>query len=166
VLAKLDIGISGDTLVLASKEQFQTDKPLKFTLTIQSLRGITSAGSGNVWVENFTGPSLDISATGSGNIKLKDIKENRLFIVIKGSGKADASGSGEMVIARIDGSGTIDTTNFHAQFVEADLNGSGEILVHADHQLNAAIRGAGNIKYQGTAKIMQSISGAGTIGRL
>jgi hypothetical protein len=166
VLPKLDIGIKNGVLTLAAKAPFKTDQPLKFTLTIQLLQGLMSEGSGNVWIENFFGTNIDIASKGSGKIRLKNIKSNRLSISIAGSGAVDASGSGAMAIETIDGSGMIDTTNFRAQFVEAHINGSGHIRVHADNRLNAVIRGAGNINYQGNPMVTQSVSGSGAIGKL
>jgi hypothetical protein len=38
--------------------------------------------------------------------------------------------------------------------------------VHADNRLNAVIRGAGNINYQGNPMVTQSVSGSGAIGKL
>ncbi len=166
VIPMLDIAIKGDSLVLASKRGFKTDKNLKFILTIRSLQSVKSEGGGNVLVENFAGGNIDVDAAGSGNMRLKDIKPNRLAILIEGSGAVDAFGSGDTVVARITGSGNIDTTNFHARNVEADISGSGEIKVYADDKLKADISGAGNIEYRGKAKVTQSVSGAGSVDRL
>ena len=70
------------------------------------------------------------------------------------------------MVAKIDGSGNIDTTNYSAQTVEARIDGAGSIRVHADESLTATISGAGNIEYKGKAKVTQSITGAGTVGRI
>ena len=166
VLAQLDINVKGDTLTLASKGSFKTDKGLKYTLTIKSFRALNAAASGNSAIEGFSGSDVDIELGGSGDVGLKNIKAGRLGIAIKGSGNVEASGSGKSLTARIDGSGNIDTTKFQAQVVEARLDGSGTIKVHADESLNAAIGGAGNIEYKGKAKVTQSITGAGNVERI
>jgi Putative auto-transporter adhesin, head GIN domain len=166
VLAQLDINAQGDTLTLASKGSFKTDKGLKYTLTIKSFRGLKTGASGNSSIEGFSGSDVDIELGGSGNVGLKNMKAGRLGIMIKSSGNVEAAGSGKTVVARIDGSGNIDTTNFQAQVVEARIDGSGTIRVHADESLNAAIGGAGNIEYKGKAKVTQSITGAGNVGRI
>lgn len=166
VLAQMDIGVKGGTLTLASKGSFKTDKGLKFTLTLKSLRGLKSDGSGNASIEGFSGSDIDIEAAGSGDIKLKNIKPGKLSIMLPGSGNIEAAGSGKSVVARIDGSGDIDTQKFSAQAVEARIDGSGNIKVHADETLNAVIGGAGNIEYKGKAKVTQSITGAGSVERL
>ena len=166
VLAALDVSVKGDTLTLASKSNFKTDKGLKYTVTIKSFRGLKTGGSGNSSIEGFSGSDVDVELAGSGDAGLKNMKAGRLGIVISGSGNAEASGSGNAVVARIEGSGNIDTTNFQAQKVEAKLDGSGNIRVNADESLNATIGGAGNIEYKGKAKVTQSVTGAGSVGRI
>ena len=166
VLAQMDVGIKGGTMTLASKGSFKTDKGLKFTLTLKSLRGLKSDGSGNIVVDGFSGNDIDVEAGGSGDIKLKNIKPGKLQIAMPGSGNIEVAGSGKSMVARIVGSGEIDALKFNAQAVEASIEGSGNIKVHADDSLKAVIGGAGNIEYQGKAKVTQSITGAGSVDRI
>jgi hypothetical protein len=166
VLAQLDISTKNDTMVLASKGNFKTEKGLKYTLTIKSFRSLKSDGSGNSTVESFTGPEMDFEGAGSGNISVKNIKPGQVKLVISGSGNIDVAGSGKSLIARIGGSGTIDAVKFQALAADAGIDGSGNISVHADETLKAAISGAGNIEYKGKAKVTQSITGAGNVNRL
>lgn len=166
VLDKVDISVKGDTLVLSTKGSFKTDKGLKYTVTIRSFRGLKTEASGNSTVEGFSGTDADIEMGGSGDVGLKNVKFGKLGIVIKSSGNVDVSGSGKTVTARIDGSGTIDTSNYAAQVVEAKIDGAGTIKVHADESLKAAIGGAGSIAYKGKAKVTQTITGAGSVERI
>ncbi|MEO8104284.1 MAG: head GIN domain-containing protein, partial [Betaproteobacteria bacterium] len=149
VLAQLDVGVKGDTLTLGSKGSFKTDKGLKYTVTIKGFRGLRTGASGNASIEGFAGNDADIELGGSGDVGLKNMKAGRLAIVIKNSGNVEASGAGKSVVARIDGSGSIDTSAYQAQVVEANVDGSGTIKVYADESLKAGIGGAGNIEYKG-----------------
>ncbi len=166
VLAQLDVSVKGDTLTLASKGSFRTDKGVKYTVTIKSFRGLKTLASGNSSIEGFAGPDVDVELGGSGDISLKNMKPGKLAIVLKNSGNVEATGSGKTVVARIEGSGNIDTTGFQAQVVDATIEGSGTIKVHADESLKAGISGAGNIEYKGKAKVTQSITGAGNVGKI
>ena len=166
VLAQLEISTKGETLTLSSKGRFSTDKGIKYSVTIKGFRGLKTMASGNSTVEGFSGNDVDVELGGSGDISLKNIKAGRLAITLKNSGSVDASGSGKAVVAKIDGSGNIDTSNYSAQTVEARIDGAGSIRVHADETLSATISGAGNIEYKGKAKVTQSITGAGNIGRI
>ncbi|MBI1889586.1 MAG: DUF2807 domain-containing protein [Burkholderiales bacterium] len=166
VIPKLDVAVKGDMLVLGSKGSFKAEKELKFKLTIKSLRSLKSDGSGAVEIANFAGNDMDIDASGSGGMALKNLKPGRLVVVIKGSSDVSVSGSAKSIVARIEGSGSIDAAGFRTQHAEATLNGSGDIKVHADETLKAAINGAGNIAYKGKAKVTQSISGAGSVDRI
>jgi len=166
VLAQLDVSVKGDTITLASKGSFKTDKGLKYTLTIKSFRGLKTGASGNSAIEGFSGTDVDVELGGSGDVGLRNMKAGRLAVLIKNSGNVEVTGSGKSVVARIDGSGSIDTTAYQAQVVEAKIEGSGNIRVHADESLNAAIGGAGNIEYKGKAKVTQAVTGAGNVGRI
>jgi hypothetical protein len=166
VIPKLDITVKGDTLLLGSKGSFKADKELKFKLTIKSLRSLKSDGSGKVEIANFSGSDIDVEAAGSGGMTLKDVKPGRLAVVIKGAGDVSVSGSGKSLLARIDGTGSIEAANFRVQQADASINGSGDIQVYADETLKAVINGAGNIGYKGKAKVTQSINGAGSIDRI
>lgn len=164
VLSALDIGIHGDTLTLDS-EPFKTDQELKYTLTLRSFRSVLSQGSGNVAIENFAGGDIDVEAAGSGNMTLRNVNPVRLGMTIKGSGNIDASGSGNSVSARIEGSGRVDARDFRARSVVARIDGSGLINVHADETLKATVAGAGRIGYRGNAKVTESMTGDGRIER-
>lgn len=166
VLAQLDISIKGDTLTLSSKGSFKTEKALKYTLTIKAFRKLKTEGSGSSVIEGFAGNDIDVEAAGSGDIALKNVKPGKLSISIPGSGNVEAVGSGKSLLARIDGAGDINAAKFQAQVVEARLDGSGNIRVHADESLKAVISGAGNIEYKGKAKVTQSVTGAGSVERL
>lgn len=166
VLRQLDVSIKGEQLVIASRGNFKTDKGLKLTLTLKSLRALASDGSGDSTIDGFGGNAIEIDANGSGNVRLTNVKPAQLTLVIAGSGDIEAAGSGNGLAARIDGSGNIDAADFRAQSVQARIGGSGTIRVHAEQALHAAISGAGNIEYKGKAKVTHSITGAGSVDRL
>jgi hypothetical protein len=166
VLAQLDVSVKGDTLILASKGSFKTDRGLKYTVTIKTFRSLKAEGSGSSLIEGFAGESILVEAAGSGEITLKNIRPEKLTALIPGSGNINASGSGKLLYARIEGSGNIDTAKFQSKVAEARIDGSGTIRLHADETLKATIGGAGNIEYKGKAKVTQSITGAGNIERI
>lgn len=166
VLQQLDVRVKGDQMVIASKGSFRTDKGIRLTLTLKSLRSLVADGSGNSRVEGFGDAALEAVADGSGNITLANIRSAQLTLAIKGSGNIEAAGTGNRLQARVEGSGDIDASAFRAQSVQAKIAGSGTIRVHAEQDLDAAISGAGSIEYKGKAKVTQSITGAGSVDRL
>ena len=166
VLALIDATTRGDTLTISTKGSFKTDKGIRYAVTIKTFRSLQTLASGTSDIDGFSGNDVDIDLSGSGDISLKNIKATKLAIDVKNAGSVTASGSGKTVVARIDGTGNIDTTSYPAQAVEAKIAGSGTIRVNADETLNATIGGAGTIEYKGKAKVTQSVTGAGTIGRM
>src|SRR5438105_3974865 len=166
VLSQLDIGVKGNTLAVKSKGSFKTDKGITYTLTLKSFQGLKMEGSNNSHVEGFTGADMDVELGGSGDAELKNLKADKLSILIKSSGNVTASGSGKSLAARIDGSGNIEAVAFKAKTVGARLEASGNIQVFADETLKAVVNGAGNIEYKGNAKVAKTINGAGSVDRM
>ncbi|GIZ51751.1 head GIN domain-containing protein [Noviherbaspirillum aridicola] len=166
VLQQLDVRVRGDQLVIASRGSFKTNKGIRLTLTLKSLRGLVADGSGNSRIEGFGGDAIEAVADGSGNIALANVKPAQLTLTIKGSGNIEADGSGNSLQASVGGSGEIDAAGFRAQAAQARIAGSGSIRVHAERDLQAVISGAGNIEYKGKAKVTESITGAGSVDRL
>mgnify|MGYP003575864410 CR=1 FL=1 len=166
VLPKLDIGVRGDTLVLASKGSFRTSKPMKIAVTLKALRSFASRGSGDAAVEGFSGETMEFESAGSGELQLRDIRAGRLALAIKGSGDIAASGAGNFLAARIAGTGAIDAARYRVRSAQAEISGSGDIKVNAEQSLEASISGAGNIGYRGQPRVKESVSGAGSVDRL
>lgn len=163
LLPKLDIALQGDTLVLGSRGSFKTDKPLKITVTLKSLRAFRSEGSGDALLSGFSSAALDIDSAGSGHLALSKLKAERLTLTVSGAGDIDAAGSGNTLSARISGTGNIDASAYPVSRADAVIAGSGEIRVDAKDELKAAIQGAGNIAYKGKPRLQQSVSGAGSV---
>ena len=163
VLPKLDVSMSGGTLTITSKGSFKTEKTLRYTVTLKTFRGLKADGSGNSLVEGFSGGDMEVEAGGSNNVEVKNVKADRLKLVITSAANIEASGSGKTVVARIDGTGNIDAVGFHAKSADTTLEGSGTIRVYADENLKAVLNGAGNIEYKGNAKVAKTINGAGSV---
>ena len=171
VLPKLDVSMSGGTLTITSKGSFKTEKTLRYTVTLKTFRGLKADGSGNSLVEGFSGGDMEVEAGGSNNVEVKNVKADRLKLVITSAANIEASGSGKTVVARMvqlqqtkqQCTGNIDAVGFHAKSADTTLEGSGTIRVYADENLKAVLNGAGNIEYKGNAKVAKTINGAGSV---
>jgi len=166
VLAKLEAVVNGNTLTLKTKGNIRTDKGILYTVTIRKLGTVKTLSSGNVSISGFSGTDMDIDANGSGDIALTGIKVPRLGLKINDAGNITAQGEGGVLIAKIEGSGNIDTLKYIAKKAEASIEGAGNISVRAEESLKASIQGVGNIEYAGKARVSKNISGAGNIERV
>jgi len=140
----IEFSNSGDTLVVKSSEQWSENLPLKVTVTVPDLQGVSLNGSGDVTADGLKGDEIAFSIGGSGHLK--------------------ATGVAKTVDASIDGSGHIDLAGLAAPKAKASISGSGAIDVNATDSLDASISGSGTVRYKGSPKnLAKSISGSGEI---
>src|SRR5438046_9681094 len=85
--------------------------------------------SNNSHVEGFTGADMDVELGGSGDAELKNLKADKLSILIKSCGNVTASGSGKSLSARLDGSGNLEAVAFRAKTVDERTEGLGNMQV-------------------------------------
>lgn len=165
VIDALDITVDGNTLSIASRAGFRTQRSITFRLSLRRFSALTSDASGDALVEGFRSPVVTITQAGTGDIRLNRLQADTLTLDMPGSGMIHASGQGERLISRIEGAGEIDAAGYAVTRADAAIDGSGLIAVHAAQQLTARIDGAGDITYDGSPTVHQSITGVGSIAR-
>jgi len=104
--------------------------------------------------------------TGSGTINITMVTEEKVSLVISGSGVITAKGEVTNLEATINGSGHVNTSSLRASTATIKVNGSGKAHIHAANELTASVRGSGDITYIGTpSTINASAIGSGTIAK-
>lgn len=148
IIPYLETKVQDGTLLIAFKENsnISNDNSEVF-ITMPSLNSVATSGSGNI---SSTGEFL-----GSGNFK------------------ASTSGSGDISIGggtagnfqiNISGSGDVKSFGFTAQQTVVNIEGSGNAEVTVLQNLNADIKGSGNVYYKGNPPTVNSkISGSGQV---
>ncbi|MCB0602545.1 MAG: DUF2807 domain-containing protein [Saprospiraceae bacterium] len=133
-------------------------------VTLPAVEYLGVASSGDIISENtIKGRNiLRVDVQGSGDIDLGlDIRELRLEI--DASGDVYLEGYADRQRAVLYGSG-----NYHGYLLSTDqstvgIHGSGNAEIYAYHQLDAVIRGSGNIYYQGFPYVYYDITGTGDL---
>lgn len=146
ILPLIETTVQGGRLIIATKSNasITTVNPIRVSVTMKTLQGLTLSGSGNMNVSGLVGKDLAIALPGSGNITVK--------------------GTADSLNISLNGSGDIICKGLKARSVTASLNGSGNIQVYASESLDGKILGSGAIHYDGNpAKVSKSISGSGSI---
>ena len=145
LLARVTTEVQGGHLVIGNTNgSFTTRSPMSVEITVPTLTAVTLSGSGN------------IAATG--------IDTSSLTVSLPGSGVIQASGTAARLVVSVDGSGEAQLAQLVAHDVQADVNGSGEILVTATESLDASVPGSGTILYSGDpAHVTTSVTGSGAV---
>lgn len=138
--------VSGDRLIIATKEGVRPELPLVARVTAP-------------------GPVKEILGRGATTIRARDLTGPSVRVEISGAGRADLAGEVEAAELRLSGAGSIDAQRLQAKTVDADLSGAGRMKLGEPETLDADVSGAGHVEYGGDPKLTESVSGAGSITR-
>lgn len=167
IIDKLENNITNGICKLELQKGCYKNFKLKVDVTVPKLEYITLSGSGNMVVNNFDNQTnLTSRIDGSGNITLNKFEETKNMIFeIDGSGniKANKTILTNNLEASISGSGNFDGYSISANYVSANISGSGDIKTTAHTELDAVIDGSGTIRYKGYPTVYQKITGSGRI---
>ena len=160
---------SGDsaTLIVRWKrgENIHHDSDVKVSVVTPRLSMLSAAGSGDIVVEAFQTPALQVAVAGSGNAKLDRLSTDDLGIRISGSGDVGGQGRAAKMKVNIAGSGSVNLTDMKADDVSVSIAGSGDAAVNAHRTLDVSIAGSGDVVYTGDATVKSSVAGSGSVKR-
>ena len=147
ILPIIQSSVKNGHLTLQTNENYWTTKGIKIKIYTTQLNRITINGSADVTMNRINQEKLDLLITGTGDINV--------------TGRV-----GELT-AIIDGSGDMRLANLKSHSAIARISGSGDINVYATDNLIAEITGSGDINYRGNPRSLQkSIRGSGDIDQL
>ncbi len=130
-------------LAVAPDKSFQGRSYPLYRITVADLRDIELHGSGDIRADKLDGPGVTLGVIGSGDVRLAG-RVDDFALSLKGSGHVDAS-------------------KLQAKRAKVDMSGSGDATVDASDTLDVHLRGSGDLRYVGTPKVTQDVSGSGRI---
>lgn len=144
LLGHVRTSVRSGALVIETTGSFSARAPMSVSVVVPSLTGVTLSGSGNLVVDGVDASSFTASLPGSGTMHVAG-RTQQLDVSLPGSGQMSMSG----LIARS---------------VQAQLSGSGQILVHATDSLDAEVSGSGSVRYAGSPpQVTSAVTGSGTV---
>jgi Putative auto-transporter adhesin, head GIN domain len=163
----VESGKLGPTLLVRFKrgESIRHRSPLLITVVVPRLSGVSSAGSGDVRVEPFKTPSLQLSLSGSGDASLDGLNTDELGIRISGSSDVKATGAATRLAISIAGSGNVKLAELKSDEVSVSIAGSGDADLQAQKTLDVRIAGSGDVNYTGNATLKSKVAGSGSVNR-
>lgn len=164
VLPYVETSVSGNRLVLEFRNGYNIREhyTVEVYITTPELNSIHLAGSGLVESGAFACDNADINLSGSGRIACGFIAEN-IEAVVSGSGILSINGQAGNGYLRVSGSGEIRAQECDLLNCDANISGSGNILVTVADELEAWISGSGCVYYMGNPGVISHISGSGKV---
>jgi carbon monoxide dehydrogenase subunit G len=160
---------SGDsaTLVVRFKkgESYHTRSKMQVNVVMPKLNALTASGSGDMRVDAFNTPALQISLSGSGDARLEGLTTADLGIRISGSADVLGSGSASKIKISISGSGDVRLAQMKADDVSVTIAGSGDATVNAEKSLEVNIAGSGDVTFSGNASLKSRVAGSGSVNK-
>jgi hypothetical protein len=163
LMAQISTTVKDGTLYLETTGTVQTEEPIRFELTVRTLRAIVAEGSGDVRLNGLRGPAVKLAAAGSGGIDARDLQVGELEVLISGSGRVATDGSARSQSVLISGAADYRGERLRSRAARVTISGAGEATVDARDNLNVRISGSGDVVYAGSPRILQDVSGAGTV---
>lgn len=165
----IETSTEGNTLTIENNNKCNWIRDLKKAINVHislpDLQSITYRGGGEIRFTNTFNPNIFTlnlyDASGSVHLNLN----SSIVIVNNHEGPADVycSGATDKVELYSNGTGRIDTRSLTAKNAKVLNANSSQILLRVSDELNAEIRGRGNIHYFGSPTVNLTKSGSGNL---
>jgi hypothetical protein len=145
ILPILTSDVSNGVLHLGAKDNqnYTTEKPITYLLSVKTLTGLTLSGTGATQASNLDTQTMTVTMSGAGSATLHG-KANDQQVTVSGVGSYDGS-------------------DFATKTAKATVSGVGSAIINASDTLDATVSGVGNVEYIGNPKVTSHVSGVGTV---
>ena len=163
----VETGRHGPTLRVGWKRStsINTRSKVRVTVVMPKLVALSAAGGGDMRIESFNTPSLQLAIAGSGDVKLAGLSTGELGVKISGSGDVSGDGSAAKLKVSIAGSGDVRLAGMKSEEASVSIAGSGDAAVNASKTLDVSIVGSGDVSYSGDATVKSRVAGSGSVNR-
>lgn len=165
VVKALKFKVTKNVLHIAAENSFQTDAPVRMTITLPQLDRADLSGSANVDSGVPTGRKFILSVSGAGNYVGREANCDSAVVDVSGSGEARLVGRCVELQLKLSGAGDAKLRQFRVDTATVTNSGSGDSELTVAKTLNARIGGSGDITYAGNPRVIQAVSGSGAISR-
>ena len=123
---------------------WRDDRSLKIVVTAPKVSKVNINGSGDVTLDGYSQPTLDISIAGSGDL--------------------DGRGATGKLTVDVAGSGDVDLRNLPAKTAALSIAGSGDINADASDEAVIKVSGSGDVTLSRTpTRLQQDVAGSGDV---
>jgi hypothetical protein len=145
ILSLLRTEVHGRRLELGmvSGANIKATRPVRYTLTVRQLHGVSVSGSGRLQVSGLTTDGWQAHISGSGDVVV--------------------TGQTPQQELSISGSGSYFANEFASGVARVHISGSGSASIQVHERLEVHVSGSGSLRYTGQPQVSKSISGSGSV---
>jgi hypothetical protein len=143
-------------------------EPVTFYVTLRQLDTIVLSGLGSIESrEGVETSKLSVEILGGGNVELRDLSADELAVRISGLGDLYIEeGQVQEQEVVISGGGNYRARGLKSADGEVRVTGLGSATVRVQESLKVEISGGGSVRYVGSPKVEQDVSGLGHVERI
>ncbi len=166
LVSEISTTVNNGILVIKNKENFTVSSLsskdiLTFTIGFKTLTSLDVSGAGDVQVETFNTPTMDLKMSGAGNVVMNQLTTNNLNVDMSGLGGLEITGSAAQATINISGAGSVSAPDMKLSKANITISGLGGATLWVTDNLTGDISGAGNISYYGSPQTSTQVSGLG-----
>jgi hypothetical protein len=156
--------VEGETLRIHADKPYSTAAQSTVRVALPSLRGVASAGSGDVTIHGISGgTALELELAGSGALSF-DGTAGDLDVSISGSGTATLRGKSAKLALNVSGSGAVDAVGLLATGASVAITGSGTASLNVNGDAKINDQGSGNVRATVNGGVVDvNLLGSGTV---
>lgn len=167
ILPEIVTEVSGQTLVISFRTFASLFTPgilhpVAFAVSLPRLAAVSLVGAGTVTGGGLRCGDVAVALSGSGAISL-GLHAEALTATVSGAGRVSFAGRARTFDARISGAGECDASALETVGTRVEIAGAGSATVRARDTLDATVSGAGTVRYYGSPRVVQKISGLGSV---
>lgn len=164
VAANITTEVKNGTLEIGFNEKrILPTEPVKFTVTMRTVRGLDTRGVSNIQSDKIDTDQLDLAISGTGNINLRSLTADEVKIHVSGAGNLNAEGKVTEQKITLSGAGNYNGEDLESETADIVISGLGKVTVWATGKLDVKISGTGSVDYYGNPQVSQNISGLGRL---
>jgi hypothetical protein len=135
--------ISNNVLHIRSNRSYSVNDPIKITISLPNLEGISTNGAGKVDVSGLKNDKFEIDANGATSIRV--------------------AGETKLVDIETNGAGKIDAHKLRAARGVVEAKGVARVDVNVADQLKVTVSGPSHVTYQGDPVLNKTVHGPGSV---
>jgi len=135
------------------------------TVTMPSLEALDLSGDNDADIKGTVkGSNLITELSGHSNVTFERIDVTEMSQKISGAGTVNiGAGNVKKATYSISGAASVNAYGLTSNDAKIEISGTGTANVTAVDKLDVEISGAATVKYKGTAKVLEDISGVGSV---
>lgn len=160
------VQVQNGVLTLGTKSKTNM-RPTRFKIYTNSPSLVKAGvrGSGDLYLKGkIQADKFEVYVKGSGDLSANNLYIKHLTAWVQGSGNITLKGQTDYLSATVTGSGDLSAISLSSQNADCRVKGSGDLSVNTRGQLNANVKGSGDITYAGSPRqLNKSVQGSGSI---